>query len=153
MELIELGWKAFFQEQIEEQEQSLLPARVYRQDVNCYHLFSTIGDLTGTLPGRLFTEAASKAELPTVGDWVLTSPADDQDPRSVIIEKTLNRRSKFSRKQAGDKVEEQGFAGFAWGFCILIIEGLMGRAQFADFAAICQVAIPAKIPASFCRHH
>ncbi|MCZ6503913.1 MAG: ribosome small subunit-dependent GTPase A [Gammaproteobacteria bacterium] len=107
MDLNELGWKDFFQEQIEEQELTLLPARIYRQDVNRYHLFSTKGDLTGTLPGKLFTETTSKAELPTVGDWVLTAPADEHNPRAVIIERTLDRMSKFSRKQAGDKVVEQ----------------------------------------------
>ena len=64
-------------------------------------------DLTGTLPGRLFTETTAKAELPTVGDWVLTAPADEHDPCAVIIERTLDRMSKFSRKEAGDKVVEQ----------------------------------------------
>ena len=68
MDLKELGWKEFFQQQIEEQEQPLLPARVRRQDINCYHLFSAEGDLTGTLPGRLIAQASSKADLPTGGD-------------------------------------------------------------------------------------
>lgn len=110
MDLKELGWKEFFQQQIEEQEQPLLPARVCRQDINCYHLFSAEGDLTGTLPGRLIAQASSKADLPTVGDWVLTAPADEQDPGSVTIERTLDRLSKFSRKEAGDGIREQVIA-------------------------------------------
>jgi len=107
MSLKALGWKDFFQHQIEEQEQDYLPARVYRQDVNQYHLLSAQGELTGTLPGRLHALATSKAELPTVGDWVLTSPADQNDPTSVVIERNLDRFSKFSRKEAGDKFDEQ----------------------------------------------
>ena len=107
MSLKALGWKDFFQHQIGEQEQDYIPARVYRQDVNQYHLLSAEGDLTGTLPGRLHALASSKAELPTVGDWVLTSPADQNDPTSVVIERNLDRFSKFSRKEAGDKFEEQ----------------------------------------------
>lgn len=110
MDLKELGWKEFFQQQIKEQEQALLPARICRQDINRYHLFSTQGDLTGSLPGRIIAQASSKAELPTVGDWVLTAPADGQDPGSVTIERTLDRWSKFSRKQAGDKILEQVIA-------------------------------------------
>lgn len=110
MDLKELGWKEFFQRQIEEQEQRLRPARVSRQDINRYQLFSAEGDLTGTLPRRLIAQAASSAELPTVGDWVLTAPADEQDPSSVTIERTLDRLSKFSRKEAGDRIEEQVIA-------------------------------------------
>ncbi|MBQ60578.1 MAG: ribosome small subunit-dependent GTPase A [Gammaproteobacteria bacterium] len=107
MELIELGWNDFFQQQIKEQEESLLPARVYRQDLGRYHLFSSQGELTGILPGRVLQHASSKAQLPTVGDWVLTAPADEKDLSPVVIERTLDRLSKFSRKEAGDKVEEQ----------------------------------------------
>ena len=77
--LQELGWKDFFQKQIDETEQDLLPARVSRQDVNRYHLLSAEGPLIGTIPGRLHTMAISKADLPTVGDWVLTSSADKDD--------------------------------------------------------------------------
>ena len=107
MELTELGWKDFFQQQIREQEITMLPARVYRQDLGRYHLFSPQGDLTGILPGRLLQQASSRAQLPTVGDWVLTTPADEADESSVVIERTLSRISKFSRKEAGDRVEEQ----------------------------------------------
>jgi ribosome biogenesis GTPase len=107
MSLKALGWKDFFQHQIQEQELDYIPARVYRQDVNRYHLLSAEGELTGTLLGRLHSSATSKAELPTVGDWVLTSPADQNDPTSVVIERNLDRFSKFSRKEAGEKFNEQ----------------------------------------------
>ncbi len=102
-----LGWKDYFQQQIEEQEEHLIPARVYRLDVNRYHLLSATGELVGSLPGRLHTQAISKAELPTVGDWVLTSPADQNDASAVIIERSLDRFSKFSRKEAGEGFNEQ----------------------------------------------
>lgn len=107
MSLNALGWKDFFQDQIEEQEQDLIPARVSRQDVNRYHLLAAEGELKGTLPGRVHSLAQSRADLPTVGDWVLTSPADENDPTAVIIERNLARFSKFSRKEAGDKLNEQ----------------------------------------------
>jgi ribosome biogenesis GTPase len=65
----------------------------------------------GILPGRARRDTRSKAELPTVGDWVLVTPPssslDNQDQDPVVIQKTLERASKFSRKEAGDKFEEQ----------------------------------------------
>jgi ribosome biogenesis GTPase / thiamine phosphate phosphatase len=107
MDLESLGWNDFFQQQIDTTEQELLPARVSRQDVNRYHLLSIEGLLTGTIPGRLHTMATSKADLPTVGDWVLTSRADQNDPNSRTIERNLERFSKFSRKEAGEGFDEQ----------------------------------------------
>lgn len=101
-----LGWKPFFQQQLDS-EKHLLPARVSRQDLNRYHLLSENGPLIGILPGRIRKEISSKAELPTVGDWVLVTPADDSDESQVVIQKTLDRASKFSRKEAGEKFDEQ----------------------------------------------
>ncbi len=101
-----LGWKHFFQQQLDP-EDDLVPARVSRQDLNRYHLLSENGPLIGILPGRIRKEIASKAELPTVGDWVLVTPADASDPTQVVIQKTLDRASKFSRKEAGEKFDEQ----------------------------------------------
>jgi ribosome biogenesis GTPase len=107
LSLEELGWNEFFQQQIEESEKEWLPARVSRQDVKRYHLLSADGPLTGVVPGRLHAQAGSKADLPTVGDWVLTSAADKNDPNSRIIERNLDRFSKFSRKEAGEGFDEQ----------------------------------------------
>lgn len=103
----EMGWREHFDQQIDEEDQKLTPARVVRQDVNRYHLMSEAGRLYGILPGRMRAEALSKADLPAVGDWVLCSPADAADPTQVVIERVLQRFSKFSRKEAGEKFDEQ----------------------------------------------
>lgn len=109
MTLERLGWKAFFSQQVEATESALVPARVRRQDLERYQLLGENGGMTGVLAGRLRAEAGSKAELPTVGDWVLVRPgADDADP--ATIERTLERSSRFSRKEAGDRVREQVLA-------------------------------------------
>jgi ribosome biogenesis GTPase len=105
--LKEMGWREHFDQQIEEEDRSLIPARVSRQDLNRYHLLSENGRLYGILPGRTRIEATSKADLPAVGDWVLCSPADAADPTQVVIERVLTRFSKFSRKEAGEKFDEQ----------------------------------------------
>lgn len=98
-----LGWNNFFQQQIN-LEEDLIPARVNRQDLGRYHLMSEHGPLIGILPGKARIES-SKAELPTVGDWVLVSHQEQGD--EYIIAQTLERATKFSRKQAGEKFNEQ----------------------------------------------
>ncbi len=104
--LKKLGWRKFFQQQLEPDCQ-LIPARVIRQDLDRYHLFSEKGQLVGTLPGRTRIETESRADLPTVGDWVLVAPVGNADPDQFVIQKTLLRSSKFSRKEAGDRFDEQ----------------------------------------------
>ncbi|MDA0978306.1 MAG: ribosome small subunit-dependent GTPase A [Proteobacteria bacterium] len=107
MTLTDLGWSHFFQQQVEPDEADLIPARVWRQDINQYHLVSADGELSGTLPGRFRQSALSKADLPTVGDWVLVSPIPGGEQGQVQIERLLDRKSRFSRKEAGDVVDEQ----------------------------------------------
>lgn len=110
LQLESLGWRKHFADQLTEEDTNLIPARVVRQDVNRYHLLAADGLLSGILPGRARKEAASKGDLPAVGDWVLCSPADQSDSSSVVIERTLARFSKFSRKEAGDRFDEQVIA-------------------------------------------
>lgn len=110
MNLKDLGWSHFFQQQIDEQELNFLPARVFRQDLNQYHLFSEQGILKGVLPGRLRNDSYSKADLPTVGDWVIVSPISGGEAGQVQIERLLERKSRFSRQEAGESVDEQVIA-------------------------------------------
>lgn len=105
--LEQLGWRDSFRDQLNEQNADLIPARVIRQDINRYQLLSEQGPLIAILPGRTRAESGSRGDLPAVGDWVLCSPADDADPASVVITQTLKRFSKFSRKEAGDRFDEQ----------------------------------------------
>ncbi len=107
MNLTKLGWNHFFQQQLTPEELGYRPARVFRQDTNQYHLLSEQGKLIGVLPGKFRREALSKADLPTVGDWVVVSPIEGDEPGRVQIEKLLDRKSKFSRKEAGEVHDEQ----------------------------------------------
>ena len=59
--------------------------------------------IVAQLPGRFRTIANSKADLPTVGDWVLVNT--DNDP--ALIEKLLVRQTRFSRREAGEIIDEQ----------------------------------------------
>lgn len=100
--LMSLGWNNFFQQQLAGLEDSLA-ARVIRQDLGRYQLISEQGLLTGILPGRARQE--NKADLPTVGDWVLYEPQTHGS--EVVIQELLERNTKFSRKEAGEKFNEQ----------------------------------------------
>lgn len=107
LDITELGWSHFFQQQLVEEDPSFKPARVVRQDMNQYHLLADAGQLIGVIPGRLRQAALSKADLPTVGDWVLYSEIAGGEAGTVQVEKCLERKSKFSRKEAGEVVDEQ----------------------------------------------
>ena len=103
LSLRELGWNNFFQQQVDH-ENELIPARVSRQDLGRYHLMSEEGLLIGILQGKARL-GTSKADLPTVGDWVLVKAQEQGD--EYIIHETLERATKFSRKEAGEKFNEQ----------------------------------------------
>ncbi|HJN52384.1 MAG: ribosome small subunit-dependent GTPase A [Pseudomonadales bacterium] len=106
MNLSELGWSDFFQEQCDSVGEKLIPARVARQDTTGYQLLAEQGELLGTLTGKLRYAAESRADLPAVGDWVLVQPLVNE-PHKVVMHRLLARRSSFSRKEAGDKTDEQ----------------------------------------------
>ena len=103
LSLKQLGWNNFFQQQVAIDDDSI-PARVVRQDLGRYLLMSEQGPMVGILQGKARLES-SKADLPTVGDWVLVKEQEQGD--EYIIQSMLERTTKFSRKQAGEKFYEQ----------------------------------------------
>jgi|TARA_Y100000310_G_scaffold343462_1_gene451198 ribosome biogenesis GTPase len=106
MNLSELGWNDFFQGQLDAVGEELVPARVARQDTTGYQLITEGGQLLGTLTGKLRYAATSRADLPAVGDWVLVKPLANE-PDKAVMQVLLERRSSFSRKEAGSKTDEQ----------------------------------------------
>lgn len=106
MDLSELGWNDFFQGQFDALGEELIPARVARQDATGYQLLAEKGQYIGTLTGKIRYAATSKADLPAVGDWVLVKPLPNE-PGKVVMQRLLERRSHFSRKEAGMKTDEQ----------------------------------------------
>jgi ribosome biogenesis GTPase len=68
-----------------------------------YKVISENNESWAELRGKIRHEATSREMLPAVGDWVL---AKEHGSRSTI-HFVLERRSKFSRKSAGKKTEEQ----------------------------------------------
>jgi ribosome biogenesis GTPase len=83
----------------------LVPARVAIEFNYIYRLYTAAGELQAQHSGRLRHEAQSKDQLSAVGDWVAARPTAGE--ASATIEAVLPRRSKFSRKVAGELTEEQ----------------------------------------------
>jgi ribosome biogenesis GTPase / thiamine phosphate phosphatase len=106
MNLIDLGWSQRWEASFEQfRKDGLAPARVAREDRDLYQVYSESGELVAEVTGRFRFRNTSRADFPAVGDWVAieASPSGGR----VTIHAVLPRVSKFSRKVAGTKTEEQ----------------------------------------------
>ena len=81
------------------------PARVAIEFNHIYRVWTKDAELEATVSGRLKHEAASRSELPAVGDWVVVRRRRADDRATIVG--VLPRRSWFSRKAAGTLTDEQ----------------------------------------------
>ncbi|MBM3818301.1 MAG: ribosome small subunit-dependent GTPase A [Acidimicrobiia bacterium] len=108
MPLAELGWDAAFAQAFAAQSgarEDVQPARVVIEFNHIYRLATDAGELEATLTGRLKHRAASRSELPAVGDWVVVRKRETEDRGAIVA--VLPRRSRFSRRMAGNVTDEQ----------------------------------------------
>jgi len=84
--------------------QGLILARVSLSIRDEYRLLTEAGELAAEPSGALLYGAASAAELPVVGDWVAARVVE---PGHAIVHEVLPRRTKFSRRAAGTREDEQ----------------------------------------------
>jgi ribosome biogenesis GTPase len=93
-----LGWTPALEDQFAPHAaDGLEPARVAVEHRGAYLLYTTRGEQPAELAGRLRHDAASRGELPAVGDWVAASPTEP-----ALVHAVLPRRTKFSRLAASD---------------------------------------------------
>lgn len=71
-------------------------------------MYTPKGEFTGEVSGKFRYDSKTKDEYPCVGDWVATNLLEQE--KHGIIHAILPRNSKFSRKDAGIKTEEQVLA-------------------------------------------
>jgi ribosome biogenesis GTPase len=101
-----LGWNDFFEDQFHPYAaEGYTAGRVALEEKGFYRVYTESGDLLAQLAGKLRHEAASRADLPAVGDWVALRPRPDEG--KATIHAVLPRKSKFMRKTAGERTEEQ----------------------------------------------
>ena len=107
MTLEALGWNPALQQSFDALAQKNLRAgRVAVEDKHHYVIFAGDSIFIGKITGKLLHQAASRAELPKVGDWVAFSLLSNEANKAVI-QCVLPRRTRLSRKIAGREVEEQ----------------------------------------------
>lgn len=100
------GWTEFFATNFAPfVKQGYSAGRVAVQHKTQYELYTEYGELSAETTGRMQYDARSKKDLPVVGDWVVIRTRE-QESKATIYD-ILPRKSKFSRKVAGTKTEEQ----------------------------------------------
>jgi ribosome biogenesis GTPase len=100
-----LGWGESFARAFEPlAEPDVVPGRVALEHKHIYRVLTEQGELLAKASGRLRHEATGPVEYPAVGDWVAIRLKGHG--RAVVLN-VLPRRSKFSRKVAGDLTLEQ----------------------------------------------
>lgn len=82
------------------------PARISRETkINFSVLAEGRGEHEVVLAGKVWHDAATDADLPTVGDWVMVDPGEGVE--LPVIRAVLPRRNRFSRKAPGRSCAEQ----------------------------------------------
>ena len=101
-----LGWDEAWARAFEPHaSDGLIPARVAIEFNYLYRLYAEAGELQAQHAGRMRHLAEGRQQLSAVGDWVAVRPTPGE--ATATIEAILPRRSKFSRKVAGELTEEQ----------------------------------------------
>lgn len=81
-----------------------LVGRVVAESKGEYRVWANGAEYAAECVGRLLNRAASRGELPAVGDWVTLEETDHQRAR---VRALLPRTTKFSRRAAGLRDDEQ----------------------------------------------
>ncbi|MFC2020251.1 ribosome small subunit-dependent GTPase A [Chloroflexota bacterium] len=125
--LEDLGWCPFFQKQFQTLKiLDSVPARVISESKGSFQVYSQYGELTAKLSGKMRYRAGAENQYPAVGDWVIIQPLIDE--QKGIIHAVLPRKSKFSRKVAGERTEEQIVSANV--DTVFIVSGLDGGRNF-----------------------
>jgi ribosome biogenesis GTPase len=104
--LEKFGWDSFFEGSFAPyRHQEYAVGRVAIQHKDHYVLYTCGGEVWAEVCGKMRFEASGRQDFPAVGDWVVIQPRPQED--EATIHYVLQRKTKFSRKIAGLKTEEQ----------------------------------------------
>lgn len=104
--LVNLGLDNSLNKYLNNLEEDRIIGRVVSVYKNLYKIHTSIGEVFGTLSGKVSHSIEDKSQCPAVGDWVVISKIISTEERAVIYA-ILPRKSKFSRKECGNSPEEQ----------------------------------------------
>ena len=104
--LTDLGWDDFFEFHFESYKPDNHDVgRVAVESKQFYRLYTKHGELLAQVAGKLRHEATRRSDFPAVGDWVVIRSRPEDN--TATIHAVLPRKSKFVRKVAGSRTEEQ----------------------------------------------
>lgn len=104
MILNDYGWSDFFAAAFADHAANgRVPGRIIQGQRGSWTAVTDDGERAVALPGRL-RRSSDPAALPAVGDWVALRPSG---PGETVLEAVLPRRTKLSRKVAGERTREQ----------------------------------------------
>jgi len=106
IELEKYGWNDFWERYFAPfLEKGFSAGRVALEHRKKYQLYTSKGILWADIRGKFFHKAKGKEDLPVVGDWVVIRfmPGEEK----AVIHELLPRKSKFSRKVKGQRLEQQ----------------------------------------------
>lgn len=102
-DLSAIGFGPFFAQQITDSD--VIPARIASEHRGLYDIWTSAGESTARLSGRLARDLGEDA-FPGVGDWV-TLKAAIADDHTAVINRLLDRRTVFTRGTAGREARRQ----------------------------------------------
>ena len=108
MSLKRLGWNPYFDALWQDPRAEWLPARVISQQRGLWRVAGDFAECWAETSGTLRAAAETGGDWPAVGDWVAAEIL--RGGGRPLIHKVLPRRSKFVRKVAGRRLEEQVIA-------------------------------------------
>ena len=137
MSLQALGWNSYFDALWRERDKpAWLPARVISQQRGLWRIAGEFAERWAEASGTLRTAADAGADWPTVGDWVAAEILSGG--ARPLIHEVLLRRSKFGRKVAGRRIEEQVIAANVdTAFVVMALDGDFNVRRLERFLAQC----------------
>jgi ribosome biogenesis GTPase len=107
MNLLTIGltdtWKETFEQYRTSDE--LVIGRVALEHKRLYRVWTEQGEWLCEVSGKFSFSAQARDDFPAVGDWVVVKSRMGEEKGTIVA--ILPRKSKFSRKQAGNTAEEQ----------------------------------------------
>ena len=102
-----LGWDESLENAFQEWagKPDVQPGRILIEFNYIFRVWCEGEEIEAVRSGRLSHRAASRGELPAVGDWVVVRRRPDEDRGAIVA--VLPRRSWFSRRMAGQVTDEQ----------------------------------------------
>ena len=137
MSLKRLGWNSYFDALWQGRERpEWLPARVVSQQRGLWRIAGDFAECWAETSGTLRAAAETGGDWPAVGDWVAAEMLGGGG-RPLILE-VLPRRSKFVRKVAGRRLEEQVIAANVdTAFVVMALDGDFNVRRLERYLAQC----------------